>query len=44
MFLLMELCGDGLLQMWRFVAVLRSSMVRRVEWSLVPGLHDACEL
>lgn len=31
MFLFMELCGDGLLQMQRFVAVLRNSMVRRVE-------------
>lgn len=28
--LLMELCGDGLLQMWRFVALLRNNMVRRV--------------
>lgn len=44
MFLLMELCGDGLLQMRRFVAVLRNNMVRRVEWSLVRGIHDACVL
>lgn len=44
MYLLMELCGDGLLQMRRFVAVLRKSMVRRVEWSLVLGFDDGCEI